>query len=212
MARENEVFADLLNRINGIRQLILQSTVNLGGASGVNGGIGGPPGGFQGQLPQSKVAGDSTEATTLTSGSVSSLVDNLNNIRYWLHGGSSGSVGLASTLNFTIDGGGSVIPTGIIGDLVVDFNCTITSATLLADQSGSVVVDIWKDTYANYPPTVADTITASAKPTLSGAIKSQDATLTGWTKTITSGDILRFNVDSSATLTRVLVALRVVRT
>ena len=32
--------------------------------------------------------------------------------------------------------------------------------------SGSIVIDVWKDTYANFPPIVADTITASAKPTL----------------------------------------------
>jgi len=111
-----------------------------------------------------------------------------------------------------IDGSGSVITTGIKGDLEIPFDCTINRVTLLADQSGSIVIDIWKDTYANYPPTVADTITASAKPTLSTADKSQDSTLTGWTTTITAGDTLRFNVDSIATITRVLLSLKVTKT
>lgn len=117
-----------------------------------------------------------------------------------------------STLNFVIDGGGSAITTGIKGDLVVDFACTITAVTTLADQSGSIVVDIWKDTYTNFPPIVGDSITASAKPTLSAATKSQDTTLTGWTTSVVAGDVLRFNVDSITSCTRVTVALKVKRT
>lgn len=111
-------------------------------------------------------------------------------------------------IGFVIDGGGGAIQTGIKGDIEVPFNCTITACTLLADQSGSIVVDIWKDTYANYPPTDADTITASAVPEISTATKDQDTTLTGWTTTVTAGDILRFNVDSCTTITRCLVSLK----
>lgn len=116
------------------------------------------------------------------------------------------------SITFLISGGGSTVATGIAGDLTVPFNCEITEWTLLADQTGSVVVDIWKDTYANYPPTVADTITGSAKPTISAGVKGQSSTLTGWTTTITAGDTLRFNVDSAATLTRVTLSLKVKRT
>jgi hypothetical protein len=116
------------------------------------------------------------------------------------------------TLNFIIDGGGSAITTGVQGDLHIDFDCEITQVTMLADQSGSIVVDIWKDSYANFPATDADSITASAVPTITTAVKSQDATLTGWTKTITAGDHLRFNVDSITTCQRVTVAIRVKRT
>lgn len=114
-----------------------------------------------------------------------------------------------SVIEFIIDGGGATITTGVKGFLEIPFQCNINQATLLADQSGSIVVDIWKDTYANYPPTVADTITASAKPTLSTATKSQDSTLTGWTTAVTAGDILGFNVDSATTVTRVTLSLRV---
>lgn len=117
-----------------------------------------------------------------------------------------------TTLTFIVDGGGATITTGIKGDLEVPFDCTILQATLLADQSGSIVIDIWKDTYANYPPTVADSITASAKPTISSATKSQDSTLTGWTTTITAGQTLRFNVDSVTSLQRVTVSLKVKKT
>jgi hypothetical protein len=80
---------------------------------------------------------------------------------------------------------------------------------MLADQSGSAVVNVWKDTYANYPPTVADKITSSAPPTLSSATTSDDTTLTGWTTSITAGDTLRFNLDSITTITRVVLILTV---
>jgi len=84
---------------------------------------------------------------------------------------------------------------------------TITSAIITGDISGSAVVDIWKDTTANYPPSVADTITASAKPTLSTQSLVTDSTLTGWTKTLTTGDWLVFSVDSCDVLSDIQVTL-----
>lgn len=116
------------------------------------------------------------------------------------------------TIAFVIDGGGSTITTGIKGYLPIDFGCTILEVEMLADQSGSIVIDIWKDTYANFPPLDADSITASAVPTISTAVKAQDATLTGWTTSITAGDILAFNVDSVTSIQRVTVALKVKKT
>ena len=116
------------------------------------------------------------------------------------------------TINFIIDGGGAEITDGIKGDMVVDFACTIINATLLADQVGSIVVDIWKDVYASFPPTNADTITNVTPPTIAAGTKSQDAALVGWITAIVAGDVLRYNVDSCATITRCTVALKVART
>jgi len=112
------------------------------------------------------------------------------------------------SLTFIIDGGGSAITTGQKGHIEIPFACTITGWTLLADQSGSIVLDVWKDTYANFPPTVADTIAGSEKPTLSSVQKNQDLTLTTWTTAVSAGDILAFNVDSVATVTRVTLSIR----
>ncbi len=107
----------------------------------------------------------------------------------------------------TIDGAGLVLTTGVKGYVRIPYDCTIESWSLLADQSGSIVIDVWKDTYANFPPTVADTITASAKPTLSATNKN--ATLTGWSKTLAAGDVVGFKVDSASTLTRAHLILNV---
>lgn len=117
-----------------------------------------------------------------------------------------------AAIGYAIDGGGAAIATGVAGvGLRAPFACTITSVTLLADVSGSIVIDIWKDSYANYPPTVADTICASAKPTISSGVKYTDSTLTGWTKAIAAGDVLFFNVDSCTTITNVSIVLNVTR-
>lgn len=120
--------------------------------------------------------------------------------------------GLVLTITFIIDGGGSVITTGQKGHLEIPFACTINRVTMLADQSGSIIVDIWKRAYADFPPTDAQSITSSAVPTISGAVKSQDSTLTDWTTTITAGDILAFNVDSITDIQRVTISLKVTKT
>ena len=112
------------------------------------------------------------------------------------------------SLQFIIDGGGSAITTGQKGHLEVPFAMTITGWTILADQSGSIVVDVWKDTYANFPPAVGDTIAGTEKPTLASAQSNQDLALTSWTTAVAAGDILAFNVDSITTVQRVLVAIR----
>lgn len=111
-------------------------------------------------------------------------------------------------IGITIDGGGSAISTGQKGYIEVPYACTISRATVLLDQSGSIVIDVWKDTYANYPPVDADSITASAPPTVTTDTDSQDATLTGWTTAITAGDILGFNVDSATTTERAHLILK----
>lgn len=125
----------------------------------------------------------------------------------------TGGGGSLRSLGITIDGGGSVITTGVKGFVSCPFSGTITKARVLSTDasvtSGSIVVDVWKDTYANYPPTNADSITASAPPTISSAVKSEDATLTGWTTSVTSGDVFGFNVDSVTSLTRVVVELTI---
>lgn len=131
--------------------------------------------------------------------------------------GSTGATGPSQVagLQFTIDGGGAAITTGQKGTLVVDFACTIQQVTTLADQSGSIVIEVQKVTYALYgPPThpvTGDKISASAPPTISAATKAQDSTLTGWTTAIAAGDVLAFNVTSVTSITRVNLAFKVLR-
>lgn len=118
----------------------------------------------------------------------------------------------ASVIVVEFDGGADAIAVGTTADFWAPYTGTIQGVTLLADQVGSIQVDIWKDTYANYPPTDADSITAAAVPAITAAVKYQDATLTGWTTAVTSGDCLRFNVDSCTTIRRCTLILKVAKT
>lgn len=146
-------------------------------------------------------------------------VDRFGNRSAWKNYGSPTPVqagGHVETFTHIIDGAGSALTTGIKGHLEVPVGCTITQATLLADQSGSAVVDIFRSTYSAFsPPThpaVGDKITAAAPPTITAATKSQDTTLNGWTTSLAAGDILAFNVTSCTSITRLTCSLKVLRT
>ena len=112
----------------------------------------------------------------------------------------------------TIDGGGSVIATGVMGYVTIPYNCTITGWDIFADQTGSCVIDLWKDVYSNFAPTIADTITGTEKPTLTSQQKNQDNSLSSWTTTVTAGDVIAFNVESAVTVTRINVIIKVTKT
>lgn len=115
-------------------------------------------------------------------------------------------------IEYVIDGGGSAITTGVKGGIEVPYDCFVTGWTVVATDgnTGAIVVDVWKDTYANFPPTVGDTIAGTEKPTITATgNKGQDLSLSSWTQALTKGDWLFFNVDSITTLERVTLSLRV---
>lgn len=99
---------------------------------------------------------------------------------------------------------------GTIGYRFVPFDCTITSNRLIANASGSIVIDVQKATFPTVP-TSANSIAASARPTLSGAQTSQDTTLTGWTTTLTKGELMAFEIISVSGLKVASLILPVTR-
>lgn len=112
------------------------------------------------------------------------------------------------TITVTIDGGGSALTTGT--KLImpkIPYAGTLISWALAADQSGSVVIDIWKS--GSGIPTNGNTITASAKPTLSSQQEADSTSLTGWTTSISVGDRFGFEVESATTITQVTIVLEV---
>lgn len=121
------------------------------------------------------------------------------------HGMPSLNVAIA----FVIDGGGSAITTGSKGYLEIPFACTVTGWTIVGSPSGSIVVDVKRATYANFPTT--SSIAGTEKPTLSSATKNQDLDLTAWTTSIAAGDILEFVVDSASTVKKVTIVIRATR-
>jgi len=188
--------------------------MSVGGA-GVVATPGLPPGGLTGQV-LTKESNDNFDADWEGGGPVPGTLPTGGAAGQILHKDSGTDfdaswVDNITTLPIVIDGGGAEITTGIKGDHHWDFDGELLGYTMLADQSGAIVIDIWKDTYANYPPTDADSITSGGTPpTISGpSDKSQDNTLTGWDTAFAAGDTYRFNVDSVTDIERVELGLRV---
>ncbi len=92
----------------------------------------------------------------------------------------------------------------------VPANLTISGWRILNDVSGSVTVDVWVDTYANFPPTSGDTVTASATPATSSAVKAESTTLTGWDTSLAEGDVIAFNLETvDGVITKTTIELTV---
>lgn len=107
----------------------------------------------------------------------------------------------------TFDGGGSTPTVGSVGYLVCPYAGVIDQWAIVADASGSAVVDVWKA--AGAIPVNANTIAGTEKPTLSAAQLASDLSLTTWTTSVASGDVFGFELESVATCTRVTVEVRI---
>jgi len=123
-----------------------------------------------------------------------------------------GNTFTAGCFGITIDGGGSVITTGLKGYIQIPYNCTITGWIVLPDQNSSIVVDVWKTALINFPPTVSNSIAGTEKPTVISGDYAQDLALTTWTTAVTAGDIIAFNVDSASVVTRATIQILTLRT
>lgn len=120
----------------------------------------------------------------------------------------------AGIINIVIDGGGAAIAANTQLDIHIPYACTITSWTLMADVSGAIKIDIWKDTYANFPPTNDDSICGGHEPEIAASgVKAQDLDIADWSgEAITAGSILRLNVDSCTTIKKATLSLAITRT
>ena len=107
-------------------------------------------------------------------------------------------------LEFLIGDASNVIglagkPTGVVR---VPRSGNITGWQILScdsgnPTSGSIVLDLFKDTYANYPPTAADSIVGGAFPSVTSATKNLSSEpISNWTAGLVEGDILYPSVQS----------------
>ena len=138
---------------------------------------------------------------TVPAGAVSAV------IRLQLQGNGNDTVGewdsvqltasRSGSISYVIDGGGSVLTTGVKGQVSVPANCTITGWVITSDVSGSAVVDVLRGTYAAFP--TVSSIAGTAKPTLSSAQKNQNTTLSGWGSTALSASSRLWNNPGAGT-------------
>lgn len=111
------------------------------------------------------------------------------------------------SFGFGADGAGGTLAVGTPTYLIMSHQGTITQWDIIGNTSGSASFDIWKSTNGQLP-TVANTITAAAKPTIISATVATSTGLTGWGLTYSAGDIYGFNIDSISGFTKVNLSLR----
>ena len=111
---------------------------------------------------------------------------------------------LTRTVNYVIDSGSLPMQLGDKGKLTIDVTGVIENIRVLADQTGDIVLDIGKASFADYP--AFNSITAGQRVQLTNSNKYFDDVLNNWTTTITAGDILRFDVISVNNIRRLPVS------
>ncbi len=102
------------------------------------------------------------------------------------------------TINFSVDGGGSVISTG-----VKRYSCrspyagNITGWEIAGGETGIVTFDIWKTDYSTVPQ-VGNSIVGSDYPKSTGLqfTSSTDTSLSGWDRAFNSGDIFAIVINN----------------
>jgi hypothetical protein len=110
------------------------------------------------------------------------------------------------SITFVINGGGSTIATGDIHQYpTADFGCTINRIDTSGNPSGSITVDIWKA--AGAIPTSGNKISASAPATLSSAQLAQSGSISGWTTSVSVGDVFDASVATVTSVTSVTVQI-----
>jgi hypothetical protein len=128
----------------------------------------------------------------------------------WVAAGGGGGAAPPYVVGVTVDGGGSVVTTGVKGYMAAKQTGTITAWTVMADQAGDVEFDVTLDTPGvTYPPTTS--IVAAAPPALSAADYGTDNTLSGWTTAVTAGQVFGFEVTGTPDAIELVTLILVVQ-
>lgn len=108
----------------------------------------------------------------------------------------------------------ALLTPGHKGYYPVPFSGTIMEMTLLADNVGSIEIDIDRSTNLAILPTPNQTIIglAAMHPQLNGAQSAKDLALYSWQRQLNKGDILGFRVLSVSGIKFVTLALTIDRT
>lgn len=110
------------------------------------------------------------------------------------------------TLEFGVSSG-DVITTGAKGRKACTVSGTITGWKLITDTASTITVDVWKAN--NSIPTNSNSITASAKPSITGGQYASSTTLTGWTTSVSDDDVFVFEVESNDNAKYILLILEI---
>lgn len=109
---------------------------------------------------------------------------------------------------------GAALPLSLTGTTKVragpvPFTGTIQLRDVVLDQSGGCTFGVKKCARASYPGSLSD-ITGGHDVVISAAAQSEDSTLTGWTTSVTAGDIVEFELKAvDGTIQQATILLKV---
>jgi hypothetical protein len=117
------------------------------------------------------------------------------------------SVGSPTAVEIIVDGGGSIISSGQKGQIYIPYGIKITSWSVMADQSGSITYDVWRNNAA-VPTSSLSIVGAGNMPYLTSQ-QFNSSSPVGWTSTtLNSGDYIAINATvASSLVTRTLISL-----
>jgi len=141
-----------------------------------------------------------------------SLIDDLLAIKQWAQRPPGQDMAEVDTINVLIGDGASALVAGVAAALRIDFRARLTGYFLqeFDGTTGSVACNIHKAAGGSAPSWVL--ISPATPVGIAAGRYYADETLATWSDTsIARGDYLRFSVASAATITRVLLALRLRR-
>lgn len=114
------------------------------------------------------------------------------------------------SFGITADGITSIIQVGqATASVTMNYSGTISGWSISANAIGSIQFDIWKA--SGVIPVFADSIVASAPPTLTAAQFITSTTMTGWTLSFVAGDVFGFYVNSISTLKNATLTVRTIK-
>jgi len=136
---------------------------------------------------------------------------------YDLVAGEGGSLSRIRKVGLSLDGGGGVLTTGVKGAIQVDFEGVIIGWNIVADQVGSITIEVDRQASGippiapSMPDTTTDKISASAPIVMTSAQSAAIgmAGVSTWATDIDKWDVLQFNVTAVTTLTKATLYLRV---
>lgn len=118
----------------------------------------------------------------------------------------------STALMATFDNGSSALLVNMQTELFVPFSGRITGWYLMGDRAGSAVVDVWRDSFARFPPTLADSITNGVLPQVTNASAQSSTNVSDWNVIVSKGDVLRPIINSVSSFTRLTLALTIDKT
>ena len=125
---------------------------------------------------------------------------------------------LPGGLTMILDNGGTAFSSGTgcsSGSLIGfewPFSGSLQTATVITDNASNVEIQLWKDTFANWPPASTANICGTSPLRTASAKTLQVTTLTTWTACFAAGDWIVPRVIGCSGPTKAFLALRYNRT